>query len=200
MTTMHKPGAGAVDSPMPSTLPFDPAGLVAMRVLPAQFARMVGVSKQAVSQWVKRGIVTIGPDGKLDPAIASRQVIERTDPAKLRARVFKQATATHDEMRARIRALEHELASEREWAGRREEAAGYRADEGASRSLVRTLAELAARFDEACEAHKTGRLTRWLDELAVVAFYGQDLDEYRRDFPEDEADTDADPEGASCLG
>lgn len=68
------------------------------------------------------------------------------------------------------------------------------AQEVASQALARTFADLVARFDEACAARAAGRLSRWLDELAVVAFYGHDLDQFRRDFPEDEAEPDADPE------
>ena len=179
MTATPKKGAHAPDSLKPSTLPFDPADLVAMRVLPAQYSRMVGVSKQCVSGWIKRGIVNLGPDGKLDPAVASRQVIERTDPTKLRARVFRQATASHAELHARIRALEQELTEEREWAEQRAAAAGFRADEAAAQGLERVLIALAARFADACQAHAIGDLPAWLDELAAVEFYGQNLADYR---------------------
>lgn len=104
--------AGA--EPRPSLLPFDPRDLVALRVRPAEFARMVGVTKQTVSVWIRDGKVTLGPDGKLDPAKAARDVIKHTDPARLRARVFKQAMAGRDELVARIRELEGTLAGIRE--------------------------------------------------------------------------------------
>ncbi|MEN1925171.1 hypothetical protein [Luteimonas qiangzhengi] len=89
-----------------STLPFDPADLVKMRVTPARFATMCSVSRQAVSKWIKKGWVTLGPDGLLDPAIATRQYLDHVDPARMQARILKGATATHAELRARIQSLE----------------------------------------------------------------------------------------------
>lgn len=75
------------------SLSFDPESLAqGIRVRPAQFARMCGVSRQTVSQWVKRGLVTLFPDGTLDPSVAAKRVIQNTDPARLRARIFKDAT------------------------------------------------------------------------------------------------------------
>ena len=55
-------------------------------VTQARFGEMVGVSQQAVSQWIKRGIVRLGPDGRLDPKQAARQVLDGTDPARLTAK------------------------------------------------------------------------------------------------------------------
>lgn len=94
----------------PSTLPFDPADLVKMRVTPARFATMCGVSRQAVSKWIKKGWVTLGPDGLLDPAVATRQYLRHVDPARAKARILKGATATHAELRARIQSLEAAVA------------------------------------------------------------------------------------------
>lgn len=109
----------------PSLLPFDPAELTAVRVRPAAFAKLVDVSRQTVSMWAKKGIITLGPDGRLDPAVAARQVFERSDPAKLRARVFKTASMSMDALRAelttaraRIAEVEAELACEREFRAR----------------------------------------------------------------------------------
>jgi len=89
-----------------STLPFDVADMVAMRLKPAQFARVVGVSKQSVSKWIAAGKVTLGPDGRLDPQAAIEDVLRNTAPAKLRARIFRQAMQGADLLRARIRSLE----------------------------------------------------------------------------------------------
>ena len=58
-----------------STLPFDMADMIAVRLLPAQFARMVGVSKQSVSKWIRAGKVTLGPDGRLDPVAEHLELI-----------------------------------------------------------------------------------------------------------------------------
>lgn len=97
-------------SGQPSTLPFDPADLVKMRVTPARFATMCDVSRQAVSKWIKKGWVTLGPDGLLDPAVATKQYLRNVDPARAKARILKGATATHAELRARIQSLEAAVA------------------------------------------------------------------------------------------
>lgn len=96
----------------PLSLSFDPATLTqGIRVKPAQFARMCNVSRQTVSRWVKRGLVHLYPDGLLDPAASSRRVIEKTDPARLRARIFKDALKGLDEWKAEAKALASDLAA-----------------------------------------------------------------------------------------
>ncbi len=180
--TQHAPN-GAPEQ-RPSLLPFDPVDLVALRVLPAEFARMLGVSKQTVSQWIKRGIVTLGPDGRLDPKIATRQYMQRIDPAKQRARVLKQAGASLDELRARVRTLESELAQERAYGESRESAAKFRAEDEADRRLMRLVAALKNRWNETDEARCCGRWENWIQELIAVEFYGHDLAEYRAEFAE----------------
>ena len=113
MTTHPEAPADRAENPHPSSsapmLPFDPQELVAMRVRPAQFSRMCGVSRQAVSDWIKRGVISLGPDGLLDPVTASRQVFERTDPARLRARVFKDLARDVPELREQVRELRDAL-------------------------------------------------------------------------------------------
>lgn len=160
--------------PRPSTLPFDPADLVAMRVLPAQFARMVGVSKQAVSEWIRNGKVTLGPDGKLDPAKASREVIENSDPARLRARTLKQATLTHAQLRARIRELQESCEAI-------EIATRNRCVDEASRKLYRFVDALEAQFDELRAIADSGGLGDALDRLVFTAYYGFPASEYPDD-------------------
>ena len=96
----------------PLSLPFDPASLAqGIRVRPAQFARMCNVTRQTVSRWVKNGLVQLYPDGTLDPAASSRRVIEQTDPARLRARIFRDALKGRDELQAEARSLAGELAA-----------------------------------------------------------------------------------------
>lgn len=106
MTDEHKNEIGGV---RPSPLPFDPSELTAVRVRPAVFARMCQVSKQCVSQWIKEGKITRGTDGLIDPTQAARQVFERTDPGRLRARVFKNAMSTQDQLKQRVRTLEQQI-------------------------------------------------------------------------------------------
>lgn len=102
---------GGVSTPAVSTsapLAFDPADLAqGIRVTQADFARMTGVSRQTVSQWVKLGkIKTVFPDGRLDPVRAAREVIRNTNPAKLRAKVFKVAAEDAQALRIRLADLE----------------------------------------------------------------------------------------------
>lgn len=182
MTAAHGKAGDMASEPRPSLLPFDPADLVAMRVLPAEFARMLGVSRQSVSRWIKEGKVTLGPDGKLDPAKASREVIQRSDPARLRARVLKQATASHDELSRRVARLEAALRDRDE-----RERALVQATEGqAAEALGRFMDALVDRFAEASRAAEAGGLAEWLDELAAVEFHGLELAEYRESLADDE--------------
>lgn len=119
MTGEAKKVGDATLQPVVSTsaaLPFDPATLAqGVRVSQASFARMAGVSRQTVSQWVKKGkIRSIYPDGSLDPVRAAQDVIRNTDPAKLRAKVFKVATEDAQALRQRVTALE---ADAKDWRG-----------------------------------------------------------------------------------
>lgn len=65
--------------------------LLRVRILPAQLARALGVSKQSVSRWVRDGWVTLAADGRLDPVVAIGQLLRRCDPGRLRARWLRQA-------------------------------------------------------------------------------------------------------------
>lgn len=159
MTQDQKSVAESLENMRPSTLPFDPGDLVAMRVRPAQFARMCGVSKQAVSQWISEGKVSIGPDGLLDPVVASRQVFERTDPARLRARVFRAAMAPYGELQAKVRALESELDHWRTWRH-----LYVHHDDIAERGTA-LLSAIEFEFDRLAEANRAGNLNSALERL-----------------------------------
>ena len=148
----------------PALLPFDPADMVSMRVKPAEFARMVGVSRTAVSQWIKEGKVTRGPDGLLDPVKASREVMANTNPAQLRARVFKQAMEPYGELQARVKELETEnqalkVALEH-WEQMRTWMLDLNAIEARRAAFV---AALIAGFDEMTAAVMEDRVDDWLD-------------------------------------
>jgi hypothetical protein len=73
-----------------------------LRVRPSEFARMLNVSKQTVSRWVKDGKVTLGPDGRLNPKVGARQVLDNTDPDRLRANVLKPLMGDTAELRRRV--------------------------------------------------------------------------------------------------
>lgn len=108
------------DTPQGSTLEqqslsglLDHPDLLRVRILPAQFARALGVSKQSVSRWVRDGWVTLGADGRLDPTVAIGQLLRRCDPGRLRARWLRQAVTEVQALReaaARANAVEADLA------------------------------------------------------------------------------------------
>ncbi len=110
-TRTQEPAAAGASTSAP--LPFEPADLAqGVRVTQADFARMTGVSRQTVSQWVKLGkIRAVYPDGSLDPARAAREVIKNTDPARLRAKIFRVATEDAQALRGRVATLERELSA-----------------------------------------------------------------------------------------
>ena len=84
----------------------DQRELLKVRVLPAEFARLLGVSKQTVSQWIKAGKLTVNPlDGRLDVQAAVQQVLRNTDPGRLRARVLRQAVEDVQALRGEITRL-----------------------------------------------------------------------------------------------
>lgn len=148
-------------------MPFDPAQLMGMRVRPADFARLCGVSKQAVSQWVKRGTIALLPDGTLDPVQASRQVLENSDPSRLRARIFKNALQDPADLRASIRRLEGRLAELEKL--RRADALRARDAEAARVSdLCRAIED---GFEALVRAEQVGELDDVLD-LIVARVYG----------------------------
>lgn len=88
---------------------FDRKELLAIRVRPAEFARLLGVSKQTVSVWIRDGKVTVNAlDGLLDVRRAIQDVLRNTDPGRLRSRVLRQAVTDVQELRANLaRAEDH---------------------------------------------------------------------------------------------
>lgn len=88
--------SGRVQSPL---LPFAEQELLSVRLLPAEFSRAAGVSKQTVSRWIKKNIVTLGADGRLDPKIAMRQILKNSDPGRVRARLVRMAYADLADLR-----------------------------------------------------------------------------------------------------
>jgi hypothetical protein len=100
-----------INRPLHPTLPLSFEDVGNLRVRPAELARMLGVSRQSVSQWIQTGKVTLGADGRVDPAKATRQVIDNSDPGRLRARVLRSAVEDVGSLRRRIADLEHQLAA-----------------------------------------------------------------------------------------
>jgi predicted transcriptional regulator len=83
----------------PSTLPFDAADVMDLRVRPADLARMLDVSKQAVSQWIKKGTVSTYPDGTLNPKTAIKEYLTNTEGSRLRANFMKTVSSEVDDIK-----------------------------------------------------------------------------------------------------
>lgn len=141
-------------------MPFDPAQLTAVRVSQAEFARICRVSRQAVSEWVRKGKISVFPDGKIDPHADARQVFERTDPARLRARVFRGAVVSIDRLRQRVGELESQLAAERDC---RERLTIHKDD--LARMDVALVATLVERFDDLVSANQLGELQAAIEQI-----------------------------------
>jgi len=73
-----------------SFLPFPPGDLdrCGIRMTRADFSRFLGVSKQAVGDWVRDGKITLGADGLLNPRQAVQQLMRNTDPTRIRSKVL----------------------------------------------------------------------------------------------------------------
>lgn len=168
--------------------------LMGLRLNGAQLGAMLDVSRQAVSSAVKRGTISPpGPDGLFDAKRAVREWMANSDPARVRARALKPGAEAVAELRERLQAVANEsarlraaLADERAIAEQREQAAGLRAHDEAGRRHDRFTDALQARWAEGCAASEAGRLARWIDELSAVEYYGLNLEDFRRDFPEGE--------------
>lgn len=142
-----------------STLPFNLADMIAVRLLPAQFARVLGVSKQSVSKWIHAGKVTLGPDGRLDPAKAIQEVLKNTAPTRLRARIFRQAMEGADAMRVELRALQRKV------AGQEQELIALERERG------RAVAEVRRRDASAADAVAAAQAAADTGARALVAAF-----------------------------
>lgn len=113
------------DTPKTGVLPFAPGALdrSGLRLTRAEFARFLGVSKQAVSEWTASGKITLGADGRLDPRQAVSQLLRNSDPARLRAKVLAPLVRDVGLMQKKAADLERALAAADENASFHEECA-----------------------------------------------------------------------------
>lgn len=131
-----------------------------LRVKPAQFARMAGVSKQAVAKAIHSGRIRLNADGLLNPHRAAREWIENTNPALIRARLLRDLAKDHADVR---RARD-------DWKARAERAASER--ERARAELSDMKADQAERERLACIARgrrDQDRLGVALSEITLAA-------------------------------
>lgn len=59
--------------------------------------------------WIKKGKITLYPDGTLDPAKAAHSVVKHTDPSRLRAKVFRASNDEVADLRKNATTLAKEL-------------------------------------------------------------------------------------------
>lgn len=59
-----------------------------IRLRPSQFARMMGCSKQAVSIWIRKGKISLGIDGRMDPSQAIAQLLRNSNPNQIRLKAL----------------------------------------------------------------------------------------------------------------
>jgi hypothetical protein len=70
---------------------------------------MCGCSRQTVSRWVADGLVSLFPDGTLDPASAAKSVLGKKNPGRIKAAVFRDLAQTTDDLRRQLKEATAEL-------------------------------------------------------------------------------------------
>lgn len=97
-------------------LPFASSELekLGVRVTRAEFSRLMGCSRQAVSDWVRAGRIVVGTDGRFDPRQAVRSLLATGDPSKIRARVLQPLYAEMTELRTALGLTESRLKAAQE--------------------------------------------------------------------------------------
>jgi hypothetical protein len=112
-----------------------------VRLRPADLARMLKVSRQAVSLWVRGGKLHLDPDGRVSAASAMRQLVAH-HPERLRAAALRPAVREMVDLRDRVAQIEQALSQAR---------ADAEFHEGAAAELAAQQAELLRQL----EAHRT---------------------------------------------
>jgi len=115
----------------------DAPELLRVRVLPAEFSRLLGVSKTTVSRWIAAGKIAINPvDGRLDLQTGVQQVLSNTSPGRMRARALRVAVGDLAQLRRtaaeadeRVAEVEARLGAELAAARRRIEYLDHFADD-----------------------------------------------------------------------
>lgn len=62
--------------------------MAGIRVTRAEFSRIMGCSKQAITEWVKSGRIVVGLDGRFDPRAAMASLVRTGDPARIRSMIL----------------------------------------------------------------------------------------------------------------
>jgi hypothetical protein len=81
------------------SLALQPGQNPGIRVSKSDLARMLGISPSRVTQLVKAGTITQCADGRIDPDLASKQILKNCNPAKLRIKPFRGLQTELDDLR-----------------------------------------------------------------------------------------------------
>jgi predicted transcriptional regulator len=146
--------------------------LLAIRVRPAEFARLLGVSKQAVSTWIRDGKVTINAlDGLLDVRRAIQDVLRNTSPGRLRSRVLRQAVTDALELRENLaRAEDRAEIAEAALQGAQEQVAHLERWVADGDAHADTFRALLIEHAEALRAHAPEAWEQAIDALSDAAW------------------------------
>lgn len=85
------------------------AGDLTLRVRPATFARMLGVSRAAVHAAIRDERVTLGKDGRLNPHTAADQWARNTNPRRVRHVIGRSVSGSVDALAAELERTRAEL-------------------------------------------------------------------------------------------
>lgn len=99
----------------------DEAERAGIRVTRAEFSRMMGCSRQCVTDWVQSRRIVVGADGRFDPRQAVASLLRTGDPARIRAKVLEPLVRDIGQRDRRIADLEAKLAAALEDAAYHEE-------------------------------------------------------------------------------
>ena len=90
------------------SLPFSAEEMSYVRMRPAELARLFGVSRGRVSQWIKAGQITCYADGRIDPSRAASELVKNCDVNRLRAKPFRPLKKELDVVRGQLEKLRDE--------------------------------------------------------------------------------------------
>jgi hypothetical protein len=145
-----------------------------LRVRPAELARILGVTRQAVAKAIRAGRIRVDADGRVDPHRATREWIANTHPGSMRARVLRdaaiaersameQARYWQAEAEAARQSLAESEASERERARAIRTACRFAISDALASALPKLASDLVCAAVALAEKHRPDRLRRAVD-------------------------------------
>lgn len=162
------------------------ADLAGIRVTRAEFSRMMGVTRQACTDWVKAGRIVVGADGRFDPRQAVASLMRTGDPARIRSAFLAPLVKDIAGRDREIERLRQEIESLRAAVATAEEQADF--EETSATELLGILDALPQLFGtELGELESIGVtetlnvVIRWVDAAMErgTASAGMLLDHYR---------------------